>query len=360
MIPTNQSSRKRSAAIVKRKLSGESYSDHMILLRTFQAWQKARSDNYERSFCEQNFVSSAVMEMIVGMRAQLLGQLRASGFVRARGAGDIRDLNTNSENWAVVKAALCAGTYPNLMRVDLDRKQMITQKHVKVRFHPSSVLNSDPTNPKENIFKNRSKYLKNLPSDWFIFEEMTRIGKVSYARCCCLINPITVVIFGGPSRLPVDCLVDNEVEVDSDSEKEDKIERCKTIFKIDDWITFKVDPELARFALNLRQKWHSLFLRRMTCPSKPLTAADEVAIKTVVEVLSAEEHALKLKQPTGIGQRPRPMSTDFCPPFSNVSNASPINRSHFSNNRSHFSNNRSNRSSPRQQMYFHSPRNSHY
>ena len=67
------------------------------------------------------------MEMVVVMRSQLLGQLRASGFVRARGGGDIRDLNTNSENWAVVKAALCAGMYPNLIRVDREHMQLRTQ-----------------------------------------------------------------------------------------------------------------------------------------------------------------------------------------------------------------------------------------
>ncbi len=54
------------------------------------------------------------------------GQLRASGFVRARGGGDIRDLNTNSENWSVVKAALVAGLYPNILRVDRDRWQLTT------------------------------------------------------------------------------------------------------------------------------------------------------------------------------------------------------------------------------------------
>jgi hypothetical protein len=67
------------------------------------------------------------MEMVVGMRTQLLGQLRASGFVRVRGSGDIRDLNNNSDNWAVVKAALCAGMYPNLIRVDRKHLQLRTQ-----------------------------------------------------------------------------------------------------------------------------------------------------------------------------------------------------------------------------------------
>ena len=62
--------------------------------------------------------------LVVCCRTQLLGQLRASGFVRARGGGDIRDLNSNSENWAVVKAALCAGLYPNLLRVDRERGQL--------------------------------------------------------------------------------------------------------------------------------------------------------------------------------------------------------------------------------------------
>jgi hypothetical protein len=47
--------------------------------------------------------------------------------VRARGGGDIRDLNTNSENWAVVKAALCAGMFPNLIYVDRRKGDLITQ-----------------------------------------------------------------------------------------------------------------------------------------------------------------------------------------------------------------------------------------
>lgn len=44
-----------------------------------QAWQKACGDGWERSFCEKNFLSQATMEIIIKMRTQLLGQLRAIG-----------------------------------------------------------------------------------------------------------------------------------------------------------------------------------------------------------------------------------------------------------------------------------------
>lgn len=64
-----------------------------------------------------------------------------SGFVRARGGADIRDVNTNSENWAVVKAALVAGMYPNLVHVDRGNLVLTGPKEKKVRFHPTSVLN---------------------------------------------------------------------------------------------------------------------------------------------------------------------------------------------------------------------------
>jgi hypothetical protein len=43
------------------------------------------------------------------------------------GSGDIRDLNRNSENWAVVKAALTAGAYPNLARYDREGRQLRSQ-----------------------------------------------------------------------------------------------------------------------------------------------------------------------------------------------------------------------------------------
>ena len=55
---------------------------------------------------------------------------------------------------------------------------------------------------------------------------------------------------------------------DSDSEVEEKGEE-RTLVKLDDWICFHVDSEAAHLTITLRQKWHSLFLRRMKAPAKP-------------------------------------------------------------------------------------------
>lgn len=61
--------------------------------------------------------------------------------MRAHGGSDIRDVNQNSENWAVVKAALVAGMYPNLAHVDQETALLSSSRKKKLHFHPTSVLN---------------------------------------------------------------------------------------------------------------------------------------------------------------------------------------------------------------------------
>lgn len=51
----------------------------------------------------------------------------------------------------------------------------------------------------------------------------------------------------------------------------------------------------------------------MRAPSKPWTQTDEATIRTVISVLSAEEQSAGLHQPSGIGQRPKPISSEELP-----------------------------------------------
>lgn len=55
----------------------------------------------------------------------------------------------------------------------------------------------------------------------------------------------------------------------SDSEEEEVVEGKTAILKLDDWITFRVDPEAAKLALMLRFKWHALLMKRLRAPNKP-------------------------------------------------------------------------------------------
>ncbi|NXL85388.1 YTDC2 helicase, partial [Alectura lathami] len=94
---------------------------------------------------------------------------------------------------------------------------------------------------------------------------------------------------------------------DSGSGTEDE-RTSSALLKLDEWLHLKLDSEVAVLLMQLRLKWHSLFLRRMRAPSKPWPQADEVTIRTIVSVLSAEEQSAGLQQPSGVGQRPKPMS----------------------------------------------------
>uniref|UniRef100_A0A8C9ZMW2 RNA helicase n=1 Tax=Sander lucioperca TaxID=283035 RepID=A0A8C9ZMW2_SANLU len=303
-----QGSQKRAALHCRTRFTSNTFSDHMALLRAFQAWQKARSDGWERSFCEKNFLSQATMDMILGMRTQLLGQLRAIGFVRARGGSDIRDVNLNSENWAVVKAALVAGMYPNLVHVNQETSLLSSNREKKVHFHPTSILSQSQL--KEN---GPAKSAQALPTDWLIYDEMSRGHRMASVRCCSLTTPITVAIFGGCAKLPSSALQEPAVQRDSlvdvsDSETEDLAE-----MKIDDWLLFQLDREAAGLVFELRQKWQNLFIKRIRCPSKPWSQQDEAIIRTLVSVCLTEEQGAGLQQPTGIGQRPRPMTSEDGP-----------------------------------------------
>ncbi|XP_009467463.1 PREDICTED: probable ATP-dependent RNA helicase YTHDC2 isoform X2 [Nipponia nippon] len=318
VLPT-LASQKRAAMLCRKRFTAGTFSDHMALLRAFQAWQKARSDGWERPFCERYFLSQATMEIIVGMRTQLLGQLRASGFVRARGGADIRDVNTNSENWAVVKAALVAGMYPNLVHVDRESLVLTGPKEKKVRFHPTSVL-SQPQYKKIPPANGQAAAIQALPTDWLIYDDMTRAHRIANIRCCSVVTPVTVSLFCGPARLPSNALQepssfrgDGVSNDNSDSEMEDKTTANLAFLKLDEWLHLKLDPEAAGLLLQLRQKWHSLFLRRMRAPSKPWSQVDETTVRAIVAVLSTEEQSAGLQQPSGIGQRPRPLTSEELP-----------------------------------------------
>uniref|UniRef100_UPI00358E29D8 3'-5' RNA helicase YTHDC2-like n=1 Tax=Myxine glutinosa TaxID=7769 RepID=UPI00358E29D8 len=317
LLPS-QSSQRHTAWACRRNFAANTCSDHMVLLRAFQAWQKAYAEGWERAFCERNYLSQGTMEMIIGMRAQLLGQLRASGFVRGRGGGDIRELNVNSDNWAVVKAALVAGLYPNVAHVNRANRTLNSSWKPCLRFHQASVLLL-PQTSKVTTQKNQEAVAA-LPTDWIVFDEMSHQHCQACVRCCSAISPVTIALFAGPAWLPKNAMsglqsVPCNVVLDesSDSGEDETIPQDEAILHLTDWLQLQMESEEASLLLQLRMKWNVLFLRHMRSPAKPLSAADEATMRAVVNALTNQEEAMGLTQPIGIGQRPRPTVCEDLP-----------------------------------------------
>lgn len=51
----------------------------------------------------------------------------------------------------------------------------------------------------------------------------------------------------------------------------------------------------------------------MRAPSKPWSQVDETTVRAIIAVLTSEEQSAGLQQPSGIGQRPRPMASEELP-----------------------------------------------
>ena len=186
MIQSIEAKQKSLKQIRKMFAQNESFSDHIIYLSAFNQWLGIEDRNQRFRFCREYLISNNTMEVIDGIRRQLLTQLESAGFV----GRNTDDHNKYANHWPAIKAALTAGGYPKLIRFDEESQQYCNRKE-KIRFHNSSQLGS------EQPF-HRRKDRKQLPTHWCIYEELLQMGRHSYAKCCTAVSPITIALFCGP------------------------------------------------------------------------------------------------------------------------------------------------------------------
>lgn len=84
------------------------------------------------------------------------------------------------------------------------------RKECKVAFHPSSALRNDPKDEKTSVAQSLTIGVENLPTDWIMFDELNRTGRLCFMKTCTLVSPITVAIFSGPARLPLESVIEAE------------------------------------------------------------------------------------------------------------------------------------------------------
>lgn len=172
--------RKEEADAVKRSFAGDSCSDHIALLKAFEAWKDAKHSGRERSFCWENFLSPMTLKMMDDMRNQFFDLLSDIGFVsKTRG---VKAYNHYGKDLEMVSAVLCAGLYPNVIQCKKRGKRtaFYTKDVGKVDIHPSSV----------------NAGVQQFPLPYLVYSEKVKTASI-YVRDSTNISDYALLLFGG-------------------------------------------------------------------------------------------------------------------------------------------------------------------
>ena len=83
----------------------------------------------------------------------------------------------------------------------------LCSRESKVRFHSASALGPAPSEvgPDAHLAA-----VNRLPTDWLAYDEMTRLHRSAQVKSCTVISPVTIAIFAGPAKLPLEAVKEAE------------------------------------------------------------------------------------------------------------------------------------------------------
>lgn len=201
------------------------------------------------------------------------------------------DVNRNSDNFAVVKACFVVGFYPNVCRIDRKVGNLKTKQEKKVLPHITSVL-------REKNLKSLKTILTNLPSEWIVFQEKSRVERLTLVRNITVVTPITVALFGGSTKKT------NSVAMNDSDSDDDELPFSK--FVLDDWISFVLQDDINIMIQQLRIKLNVLFIKTLCNVDMRFGPHSKEAkiIELISSVLETEDQMLGFSCPKDVGKRP--------------------------------------------------------
>jgi ATP-dependent RNA helicase DHX57 len=243
-----------------------SKSDHLAIVEVYNAW-KAEIEKFGRragsEFCAKNYLSDQAMESIDAGRRQLIDILIDMGFVppsyhhhKNNSGGDKSPSSTShvdsySSNYRVVKAALCSGLYPQLLRVEAPTAKY--QKTLGGAFEtdtdPSKMKFFDRERGRVFLHPASSNFsCGKFESGWLVYSEIVETGKV-YVRETSMVPVYSVLLFGGDIS----------------------VYHQEGLVKVDGWATFKAPARIAVLVRELRAEVTLLLAQKISNPGLDLS-----------------------------------------------------------------------------------------
>ncbi|KAL3690222.1 hypothetical protein R1sor_016531 [Riccia sorocarpa] len=258
------------AAAAKLRFALGSKSDHMTVVAAYNGWLSAKREgrSAEMNFCSANYLSRETLAGIEASRQDFIKILTDIGFLQTKGFGgaNLGAYDANSNSIRVVKAVICAGFYPNIVRVQHPEKTFVqteggtvekiaaarelrffTKADGRVFLHPASV------NFHVGIFE----------YPYLIFSEKVKTTKV-FLKESTMVPYYGLLLFGG------------RVEVKHE----------KQSITVDDWLEFEAPGKIAVLIKELRTKVDSLLLDKIRKPGLEIESSPVVT--TLIRLLTTD------------------------------------------------------------------------
>lgn len=179
---------------IKRKLAGESRSDHFLMANVMLKWENSTNPN---EFCYRNFLSESTLKMLHVHKKQFAQHLHEMNFIQTPNIKD-SGANKNSGNEALVRAVICAGLYPNVAMLKNLQKDCV-------------ILRTHQENHVELHLKSVNSKCQNFKYQWMVFHMKMKSGKVNLYDSS-MVSPLSLVFFGKNLNHGVDII--NGLEID--------------------------------------------------------------------------------------------------------------------------------------------------
>ncbi|CAN0418977.1 unnamed protein product [Discosporangium mesarthrocarpum] len=276
-------SKRRVAAL------GGGRSDHTLLAVAVSEWEAARDrgggggggrrGGGQAAYCRENGLSSERMKELGDVRQQLAQALAGIGFVPdARGAFDPSStVNAQARSWRVVKAAVCAGLYPRVVRVqrpmerfvDLVGLGAVAARHTAKEFQFfTRRAGGGACGPglDDRVFVHPSS-INSATNDWscpyLVYHERVHTSRV-FVRDCTEVSPYALLLFGG------------QVAVQAGLGK----------ITVDGWVRFEAIGRIAALVNKLKQQLDAMLWEKIGDPR--LDVAGSKLSRALVKLLQTD------------------------------------------------------------------------
>lgn len=291
---------KRDEARAAQKRFVTSRSDHLTMMRAYHEW--AASSN-RRRFCAEHFLRYESLANVSMLRKQFARDIAQLGLLpRGCNARDALSLdsvaNANASKAPLIKSALCAGLYANVMKA-VNPEQRYAEVHggtvtvdpkaKEIRFFcQEQRLDASepiPTIPRQRVFVHPASvnfHERSFPWTYLIFHQKVQTSRV-FVRDSTALPPFALLLCGGEINIdyPVSKAPSRRGDND-DRNRHGHIVQYGEI-SIGEWIRFEAPPRVAAIVKELRLLLSELLRRKIETPR--LDISKSPLIEALIELL---------------------------------------------------------------------------